>query len=1236
MSENLSFAAASNPSFNSFQGLPPSPQTTYIAKRFFSTSKTTLGDPFKETIEQWEKANPSNTPSGSKENLLLDLSQKQPTIFFRENGEIFHQLTTITKSEKLKEIILNIIQNIPKDEYESLCIFTKLLPKITQDPDIQKEAALAITKKDPAPLLKNLSSLSLSHEVVQDIISSFLPNSSFPPKMLNLPKKETYTLILKELPLLNLDPGFYEKTIFDISKLSPLSFEGIFPSLSIKEERLQQIIRNIVDLISRRDERWDLKDPPSFIQQLQNLGLKDTHFVNNMLIKISSTYGSHLQLSDFDLHLCDEKTFASIIEALIQNQNNLFELDEFIKQIKKYEIKNKEEIYSICYNILTSNELSCNPAIIQKLAQPNSENGLPLFINTLGITDLLARKKIALALLKLEIWSSTERFSKNFAIAIDLLGLNQQELFEDVLLSALKTNQIRNDILQIFYYDSRIGNRITPSLFLKKWELEIQSRELSLQPVSQSKELLLQFFQKAENTNNLSVSPINTLFKNYLFKLLFKLDQIKDSTFDEKLEYLIKACLITENSSPSLEESIANLILLDITSSEYHYEVFFNRLNQIASLVYNNPTLLEQIALSLSKKKPEYIPSTIHIFKIKNTQILESIGVNILLQSRVYFERYLKQTSLSKDSLLRIYKQYALELFKEGKCILSPEVTSEVFEQINRYRNESLSSSCLRIYLNLIENLNYQKTFGNYTLNTKPKETPVFIHKILPSIFFAKWDLDGSQDIAPFRKMLVDFLGNSSIRKALRDAGKPLIQNILFAAVAVDNDRSLSPHSRLQLFAQVCNLKQKEQIPSIEELSDNLRILRFICSLSKGERLNHTFTNSPKEELATVFHRLIIDESIIPNLKKIENVESKYIKVFIKEALIPGGLSTYEAGFREFIHTYGDNAIPFFDDLSRFAEICLEEKPNERYRTDLHPDLKKLSEMHPEVFESWKTSLPPIELEALKNSPTEKPISNFSFISEIEQQLLDYKESPITTNLSKNLKRFTAASSIKEQLTLIECIEKDLSQLEPIPMDALKTLEQVIISTKSKEKIKVLDIDNPLTLFEIPTLVSNSCQNLTAHPSLNQCLIGYSLDGGVRMIAVQDSLGKFIARAVCRIYFDEQDKPFLLLEPIYSSNKISEESTNQAIYEGALQKALSLHIPLFTRTSAQIGISKTIQSEGRSVGMYYSDLAMHSAPYPSHRHCILGNQPQLLKTAPLTQITEENFARPSPSSKASL
>ena len=1245
ISKNLSLATASNPSL-SFTGKNTYPveSSSSIAKRFFSVSGTSTSNSFSEDTPKLEglplskiKAIISGLSLETKEEFLFHLSKKQPTIFFRENGEIFHQLTTIANPEKLKETLLNIIENIDKDEYESLCIFTKLLPKITQDPDVQKEAALAVTKKDPAPLLENLSSLSLTREAVQDIISSFLPNPSFPQKMLNLPKPETYTLILKELPLLSLDSDFYEKTILDISKLSPLSFEGVFPFLSIKEERLQGIIRNIVDLISRRDERWDLKNPPSFIQQLQSLNLTNADFVNDILLKISSVYGSYLQLSDFQFS--DEKTFISIIKNLIQNQNNLFELDEFIKQIIKNKIKNKENLYSICYTILSSNDLNCNPEIIRKLVEPSSENGLPLFIDTLGITDLSARKKIAVDLLNFiideKLQSNVDLLSTNFAVGIDLLGLNQQDLFEDVLLSALKTNQIQNSILQILYYDFRIGDRIRPSLFLKKWELETQSTELNLETISQSKQLVLQFFQEVENTNTLSLSAITTLFKNHIIKLLFKLDRIKDATFDQKLEKLIKACLITENPSASLEERIANIISLDITSSDYDYEVFFNRLNQIARLIHNNPALLEKIALDISKKKAEYIPSTIDVFNIKNTQTLESIGVNILLKSRLYFERYLTNVNFPKDALLRIYNQYSLELYKEGSCILSPEVTNEVFEQINRYRNESLSRDCLTICLNGIKDLRYQKAFGSYTLNTKPKEPPIFVHKILPSLFFAKWDLDLSEDLAPFRKILFDFLGNSAIRKALRNATQPLIQNILFAAVAVDKDGSLTTHSRLRLFAQVCNLEQKDTTPSIEELSDNLRTLRFICSLCKGKNLDYIFANTAKKELVSVFHRLIIDNSIIPNLKKTENIESKYIKIFIKEALIPGGLSTYEAGFRQLIDRNEHQIIhkDFLSDLSRFAEICLEEKSNERYRTDLHPDLKKLSEQWPKVFEGWKTSLPPIELEILKNSPGGKPINNFNFIFEINQQLLDYKQSPITINLAKNLRRFTVASSIKEQFKLIEYIEKDLYQLDPIPMDAIKRLEQAPIPTERKQKIKLLDIDNPLTLFEMPTLVSITCQSLTANPLLNQCLIGYALDGGVRMMGIQDTLGKFIARAVYRIYFDKENKPFLLLETVYSSNKISEEAAKQVIYEGGLQKALSLNIPIFTTVSNHIGISKIIQSEGRSVGIYYSDLATN--PKTSYSHCIAGKQPHTLEATSLVQITEETFERPLPSSKTS-
>ena len=64
------------------------------------------------------------------------------------------------------------------------------------------------------------------------------------------------------------------------------------------------------------------------------------------------------------------------------------------------------------------------------------------------------------------------------------------------------------------------------------------------------------------------------------------------------------------------------------------------------------------------------------------------------------------------------------------------------------------------------------------------------------------------------------------------------------------------------------------------------------------------------------------------------------------------------------------------------------------------------------------------------------------------------------------------------------------------------------------------------------------------------------------MVAKEKSSGKIIGRVILRILLDENKKPVLFMEKLYTRNGVNEELIRQNIIEGCRQKAQSMGIAL--------------------------------------------------------------------------
>ena len=135
---------------------------------------------------------------------------------------------------------------------------------------------------------------------------------------------------------------------------------------------------------------------------------------------------------------------------------------------------------------------------------------------------------------------------------------------------------------------------------------------------------------------------------------------------------------------------------------------------------------------------------------------------------------------------------------------------------------------------------------------------------------------------------------------------------------------------------------------------------------------------------------------------------------------------------------------------------------------------------------------------------------------------------------------------------------------------------------RSKDGFKhlcIYDTEDPQDLLLCGTEVFGSCLNIAGDLDYNKCLMGYVLDGKVRLLAIKNSEGKIEARAVLKLLVDEKNQPVLFLENLYPHKQFESQ-----IRQLAKQKAYLMNVPLFVK-----GEGETLYSKGCKAPYEYED-----------------------------------------------
>lgn len=134
-------------------------------------------------------------------------------------------------------------------------------------------------------------------------------------------------------------------------------------------------------------------------------------------------------------------------------------------------------------------------------------------------------------------------------------------------------------------------------------------------------------------------------------------------------------------------------------------------------------------------------------------------------------------------------------------------------------------------------------------------------------------------------------------------------------------------------------------------------------------------------------------------------------------------------------------------------------------------------------------------------------------------------------------------------------------------------------------KVKVFDSTDWQDLFLSGTEVLGSCQNVNCFPT-NAALMGYVLDGKIRLVKIEDENGKVIARAIVKLLLNEDNKPILFLERIYGSDN---NQVKTMINDFVKMKATELGCPVYEYSQLT---DVTLHSEGNPAPFEYEDAGL--------------------------------------------
>ena len=162
---------------------------------------------------------------------------------------------------------------------------------------------------------------------------------------------------------------------------------------------------------------------------------------------------------------------------------------------------------------------------------------------------------------------------------------------------------------------------------------------------------------------------------------------------------------------------------------------------------------------------------------------------------------------------------------------------------------------------------------------------------------------------------------------------------------------------------------------------------------------------------------------------------------------------------------------------------------------------------------------------------------------------------------------------------------------EPLDFSAL-IAENSSVFAGGTERWEIVETDNYHDLLFSGTEVPGSCLRIDGEAVKNKCLLDYLMDGKVRILAFKNpGTGKIVFRTILRLLWDtENNRPVLFQDFIYPS--INDPEMEKVLREACIAKAKDLNIPLLTSCGGEAEMYKgNATSFGSSCPYEYVDSA---------------------------------------------
>jgi hypothetical protein len=493
---------------------------------------------------------------------------------------------------------------------------------------------------------------------------------------------------------------------------------------------------------------------------------------------------------------------------------------------------------------------------------------------------------------------------------------------------------------------------------------------------------------------------------------------------------------------------------------------------------------------------------------------------------------------------------------------------SKIISNITNYRNPEIRDFLTILIIHQLKNNQIRQTIGR--LNDSD-----LTYARLPLLCISSW-LKGD---TPIPESIVNFF--KTHRKLIKSKETGSLQTILYFLMNLKK-QSYPYIKKIDIFEK-CLVKTTDKENRLKDFKESISRMNYSMALeSINSKIIESITDFSSENLIRIAISFLFEKKFINNTP--ESIEQ--FKATFLSSRIPAALFIYIKGFR-FPPPDFEKALKTF--IHNVLNGTFKESRNE---ANLHK-----SYLSPELKIAWETGERRIDILDLENEAIFNPIEFFERKIKIDRHAGDKLDrflfsiksgEPIEdpNPLEALCLRLYRSRENAEQLSILKELKEILKSEEYLRLEFSNDIKaQIALLTKdtgAAKKIELVDSDDWEDLFLCGTEVLGSCQRIDGDPEFNSCLMGYVLDGKIRILGIKNKEGRILARSIFKLLLDKENRPVLFLEPTYP-NPVGSEA--KLIREFAQDRALKLGLPIYEHDNE----GEPLHSEGNPAPFEYED-----------------------------------------------